>query len=96
MTGVQTCALPISEEETEPLEENSLYQELRRGPSLYPVKEEEEDEDEGDEEEDDEEDEETHRLPPLRRPVDEDDEEDDEPTRRIDFNNLKFGKDYEI
>ncbi len=87
---------PEPEEETEPLEENSLYQELRRGPSLYPVKEEEEDEDEGDEEEDDEEDEETHRLPPLRRPVDEDDEEDDEPTRRIDFNNLKFGKDYEI
>ena len=90
---------PEPEEETEPLEENSLYQELRRGPSLYPVKEEEEeeDEDEGDEEEDDEEEEETHRLPPLRRPVDEDDdEEDDEPTRRIDFNNLKFGKDYEI
>lgn len=35
------------------------------------------------------------QLAPLRRPVDEEDE-DDEPTRRIDFNNLKFGKDYEI
>ncbi len=88
---------PEPEEETEPLEENSLYQELRRGPSLYPV-EKEEAEDEEDEEEDEEE---THRLPPLgRRPLDDEDEdedeEDDEPTRRIDFNNLKFGKDYEI
>lgn len=86
---------PQPEPQEEPLEENSLYQELRRGPSLYPV-EKDEDEDEG---EDAEEEEETHRLPPLgRRPLDDedDDDEDDEPTRRIDFNNLKFGKDYEI
>ena len=31
-----------------------------------------------------------------RRRSGEDDEEDDSPTRRIDFSNLKFGKDYEI
>ena len=35
------------------------------------------------------------RRPELFEDEDED-EEDDEPTRRIDFNNLKFGKDYEI
>lgn len=45
----------------------------------------------------DEEDDEESPLPPLRRFADDEDEdEDDEPTRRIDFNNLKFGKDYEI
>lgn len=58
---------------------------LPRG-ALYPRDEEEEDEED-----------ETAPLPPLSRfSGDEEDEEDDEPTRRIDFNNLKFGKDYEI
>ena len=32
----------------------------------------------------------------MRKDQDEDDEEPEEPTRRIDFDNLKFGKDYEI
>ena len=75
---------------------------LPRGP-LYPREEEEAEEDDREtrripvapaaddaDEEDDEE------LPPPRRFEDDEDEEDDEPTRRIDFNNLKFGKDYEI
>ncbi len=62
-----------AEEPKPPLEEEPLYQEVRRGavPAEAP-------EDEAvDEDEDNE-------------------EEDDSPTRRIDFNNLKFGKDYEI
>ena len=53
----------------EPLEEDSLYQELRRGPVLL------HEEDGGEEPEE---------------------ETDDSPTQRIDFNHLKFGKDYEI
>ena len=31
-----------------------------------------------------------------RRSEEDEDDEDDSPTRRIDFSNLKFGKDYEI
>ena len=65
---------------------------LPRGP-IYPR---------GEADEEEEDDRETKRLP-LSDPDeededddDEDDDEDDEPTRRIDFNNLKFGKDYEI
>ncbi|MDE6107505.1 MAG: DivIVA domain-containing protein [Oscillospiraceae bacterium] len=78
---------------------------LPRGP-LYPRDEEEEDEEDDRETRripvastsDDEEDDEESPLPPLRRFADDEDDEDedDEPTRRIDFNNLKFGKDYEI
>lgn len=79
---------------------------LPRGP-LYP-RDEEDDEDEEDDretrripvaaapQEEDDEDEEEDPLPPLRRWAEDDEDEDDEPTRRIDFNNLKFGKDYEI
>lgn len=61
---------------------------LPRGP-LYPR-------DGGDEEEDD--DRETRRVLPVAAddPAEDDEDEDAEPTRRIDFNNLKFGKDYEI
>lgn len=61
-----------------PLEEDSLYQELRRGPVLHQAQD----------------------APGTEE--DEDDEEAEpqaaveEPTRRIDFNHLKFGKDYEI
>ena len=58
------------------MEEDSLYQELKRGPIPF-RKEEPEDEPEQDAEA-------------------EEDEGEEEPTRRIDFNNLKFGKDYEI
>lgn len=61
---------------------------LPRGP-LYPR-------DGEDEEEDD--DRETRRVLPVAAddPAEDDEDEDAEPTRRIDFNNLKFGKDYEI
>lgn len=83
---------------------------LPRGP-LYPTEKEEDEEDtkpheihlpdpvaaSSDDEDDEEEEDEAPHFPPLRRFEDEnDDDEDDEPTRRIDFNNLKFGKDYEI
>ncbi len=64
------------EEPQKPLEEDSLYQELKRGPIPF-RKEEPEDEPEQDAEA-------------------EEDEGEEEPPRRIDFNNLKFGKDYEI
>lgn len=82
---------PQSAEETQvPLEQLSIYEELKRGPMVHaeedtqpmpaprkaPADEEEEDEDDDDD--------------------DDDDEEDDSPTRRIDFSNLQFGKDYEI
>lgn len=66
----QPAAAQEEEETVEPLEEDSLYQELRRGPVL--LHEEAQDEEETPE------------------------EADDSPTQRIDFNHLKFGKDYEI
>ena len=56
------------DEPTVPLETESVYEALRRGPVLL-------------QKDDDEE---------------EDEDREEEPTRRIDFDNLKFGKDYEI
>ena len=64
-----------AEEPQKPLEEDSLYQELKRGPVLL------------------------HREEPPAEDEEEPEKEEgeeEEPTRRIDFNNLKFGKDYEI
>jgi len=63
-----------------PLEGDSLYQELLRGP-VRP--------------------EEAPAAPaepaaPAPAPKAEEEEEDDEPTRRMDFDHLKFGKDYHI
>ncbi len=69
--------LPPQEEPAgpaEPLEENEIYEALKRGPVVTPV------------------------IPKTVEPKAEEDEDDEEekPTRRIDFKNLKFGKDYEI
>lgn len=67
-----------------PLEEDSLYQALRRGaghqesPAEEPVGAA------------------AHSGPPSEGPVETPPSEDEEPTRRIDFSHLKFGKDYEI
>ena len=69
----------VAEELTEeqpatPLEEDSLYQQLRREAQDL-----------------------SKDQPAAQPPVEEDEEdEDSSPTRRIDFSNLKFGKDYEI
>ena len=63
-----------------PLEQLSLYEELKRGPVVHAEEEDEED---------------TKPVPVPDREEDEE-EEDDSPTRRIDFGTLKFGKDYEI
>lgn len=69
-----------------PLEQLSLYEELKRGPVVH-------NEDEAAEDEED-----TKPVPVPDRENDEADEakEADEPTRRIDFGTLRFGKDYEI
>lgn len=68
--AVEKAVEEVPDEEVAPLEESSLYDELRRG-VIRSEAEPEEDEEE------------------------KDDEEDTVPTRRI-FNNLQFGKDYEI
>ena len=67
-----------------PLEQLSLYEELKRGPVVHNEDEEEDEED-------------TKPVPvPDRERDEEEAKEPDEPTRRIDFGTLKFGKDYEI
>ena len=66
-----------------PLEQLSLYEELKRGPVVH-------------EEAEDEEDTKPVPVPDREDPEEGKDEEPDEPTRRIDFGTLRFGKDYEI
>lgn len=79
--AVEKAVEEVPEPDPEPLEDDPLYEELRRGVVRLHEPEEDEDDEPLDEEEEEDEDE---------------DEEDDAPTRRIDFDNLKFGKDYEI
>ncbi len=78
--AVERAVEEVPEPDPEPLEDDPLYEELRRGVVHLHEPEDEDDEplDEAEDEDDDE------------------DEEDDAPPRRIDFDNLKFGKDYEI
>lgn len=68
----------------EPLEENELYEALKRGPVAAPVEVKKSPEPKAEAPK-------THEAEET-----EDGEEDENPTRRIDFKNLKFGKDYEI
>lgn len=87
MGGKRPAEKPEEKEEPSvpPLEEDSLYQALRRGaghqepPAEEPVGAA------------------AHSSPPSQEPVETPpSEEEAEPTRRIDFSHLKFGKDYEI
>lgn len=83
----QTIPEPAEEKEppVEPLEINALYQELKRG-VIHGGRREEPDAGEA-----------QIDIPaPEAEDGEEDDEEDDATTRRIDFKNLKFGKDYQI
>ena len=64
-----------AEEPTAPLEGDSLYEELKKGPARHAEAEE---------------------APEAEAEEDDTVEEDESPTQRIDFNHLKFGKDYEI
>ena len=73
---------PVPEEQV-PLEQLSLYEELKRGPVVH-----QEDEPAQDEED-------TKPMPPKEEAKAEEPEEA-APTRRIDFGKLRFGKDYEI
>ncbi len=78
--AVEKAEEEVPDEEPEPLEADPLYEELRRGVIHLQPEAVEEDDEPEDEAED----------------GDEDGEDDGAPTRRIDFDNLKFGKDYEI
>ncbi len=78
--AVEKAVEEVPDEEPEPLEADPLYEELRRGVIHLQPEAVEEDDEPEDEAED----------------GDEDGEDDGAPTRRIDFDNLKFGKDYEI
>lgn len=83
--AVEKAVEEVPEPEPEPLEDDPLYEELRRGVvHLHETEDEDEDDDELLDEDDEDDDD------------DEDEDDDAAPTRRIDFDNLKFGKDYEI
>lgn len=81
-----------------PLEEDSLYEELRRGPVVHGDSYLDEEDTQPLEPEEQEEDEETGELPqPIPLPVQDraqEETDDTKPTRRI-FGELKFGKDYD-
>lgn len=84
--AVEKAVEEVPDEEPEPLEESPLYEELRRGVvHLHP---------EADDDDDDDDDEPAGKA--AQEEEEEEEEEDATPTRRIDFDNLKFGKDYEI
>lgn len=93
-TVERTIAEPVAEEKeppVEPLEVNALYQELKRGVIHGGRTEEPAAPEEG------------ASLIDIPAPVhavspaeDEEEEDDEATTRRIDFKNLKFGKDYQI
>lgn len=81
-----------------PLEEDSLYEELRRGPMAhsdsYVEEDDEEDEEDLPQEQEDEEDEPPQTIPLPVGEREQETSDDTKPTRRI-FGELKFGKNYQ-